>query len=51
MNNLVYISIFLAGWVVVQEFSWIGKSDLAWIFILLAVAIGLQGIHLLRKDK
>ena len=49
MKSLPYISIGLAGLVCLNEIAYIGKTSLAWVVILLGIAIGLQGIYLLKK--
>lgn len=51
MINLLYTSVFLAGLIIIQELSWIGKTDLAAVILGLAIAVGSQGIYLLYKEK
>ena len=51
MKYLPWISLIIAAIVVVNEITWIGKTDLAWIFIGLGVAVGLQAIYLLAEKK
>jgi len=49
MKYLPWISLIIAVIVVINEIMWIGKSDLAWVFIGLGVAVGLQSIYLIGK--
>jgi hypothetical protein len=49
MKYLPWISLIIAVIVVINEITWIGKSDLAWIIIGLGVAVGLQSIYLVGK--
>ena len=49
MRALLWVSIILAGIVAIVELTWLGKSDLAWIILLLAVAVGLQAVYLLMR--
>ena len=50
-KTLNIIALVIAGIVVVQEIPWLGRSNLAIIFLGLAVAIGLNSVaQLLRKD-
>ena len=51
MKILLQISLVLVGFVFLTELSWIGKSDLAVVIMGLAIAIGLQAIYLIKKDK
>lgn len=51
MKYLPWISLIIAGVVVVSEMAWIGKSDLAWVLVGLGVAIGLEAIYLLFGKK
>ena len=48
---LLWGSLVIASIVVIVELFWLGRSSLAWVVILLAIAIGLQAIHLLTKGK
>ena len=48
MKVLIWISIILAGIVAIVELTWLGRSDLAWVILLLAIAVGLQAVYLLR---
>ncbi len=49
MKNLLYISIILAGLVAVIELSYLGDSSLALVILILAIAVGLQGIYLIKN--
>jgi len=51
MKYLLWISLIIAAIIVVNEIMWIGRSDLAWLFIGLGVAVGLQSIYLLAEKK
>ena len=51
MKILLQISLVLVGFVFLTELAWIGKSDLAVVIMGLAIAIGLQAIYLIKKDK
>ena len=46
---LLWASLVITIVVVIQELFWLGRSSLAWIVLLLAVAIGLQAIYTLIK--
>lgn len=50
MKKLLYISLFISGWVVLNELSYLGRTDLALVIVGLAIAIGLQAAYLLKKD-
>jgi len=49
MKGLLWVSITIAAIVAIYELTWLGRSGLAWVIIVLAVAIGLQAVYLLRK--
>lgn len=49
MKGLLWVSITIAAVVAVYELTWLGRSDLAWVILGLAVAVGLQAVYLLRK--
>jgi len=49
MKNLLYISIGLAGIVILNELAYLGETGLAWVITGLAIAVGLQGIYLVKK--
>ena len=49
MKKLLYASLVISIIVVLIEITYISETSLAWVIIALAVAIGLQGIYLLRK--
>jgi len=49
MKGLLWVSIVIAAIVAIYELTWLGRSDLAWVILGLAIAVGLQSIYLLRK--
>ena len=49
MKYLLWVSLIIAVIVAVYELTWLGRSSLAWVIIVLAVAIGLQAVYLIRK--
>jgi len=49
MKGLLWASLVVVIIIVIQELFWLGKSDLAWVILGLAVAIGLQTVYLLTK--
>lgn len=51
MKYLIWISLVIAAVVVINEIMWLGKSSVAWIYISLGVAVGLQAIYLLSGKK
>lgn len=51
MKNLLYVSIVLSVFVILQELTYIGETNLAWVILLLAVAIGLQGVYLIKNKE
>lgn len=51
MKILLWASLIIVIIIIINELFWIGKSDLAWVIIGLAVAMGLQAVYLLAKKK
>jgi hypothetical protein len=51
MKALLYISIGIAGIVFLSELAWLGDSSLAPVIMGLCIAIGLQGIYLIKNNK
>jgi len=51
MKKLLYTSLVLAGLTIITELFYLARTTLALVIIGLAVAIGLQGIYLLKKIK
>ena len=51
MKGLLWISLVIAAIVAIYELTWLGRSDLAWVIIGLAVAMGLQAVYLLSKKQ
>lgn len=49
MKSLPWISLIIAVVVVIDEFTWIGKSDLAWVLIGLGVSVVLLAIHQIAR--
>jgi len=49
MKYLLWASLVIVIIIVINELTWLGRSDLAWVIIGLAVAIGLQTVYLIRK--
>ncbi len=49
MKILLWASLIIVIIIVINELTWLGRSDLAWVILGLAVAIGLQTVYLLRK--
>ncbi len=51
MKNLLWASLIIVIIIAINELFWLGKSDLAWVILGLAVAMGLQVTYLLIKEK
>jgi len=49
MKILLWASLIIVIMITINEFFWIGKSELAIVILGLAVAIGLPVVYLLRK--
>jgi len=49
MKYLLWTSLIIVVVLAICELAWIGKSDLAWVILGLAVAVGLQVVYLLIK--
>jgi hypothetical protein len=49
MKYLLWASLIIVIVIAIQELFWLGKSDLAWVILGLAVAMGLQVVYLLIK--
>lgn len=45
MKFLSWISLIIALIIVIYEFTWIGKSDLAWVLIGLGASVVLLAIY------
>lgn len=50
MKSLLYTSLALLGIVILNEFAYLGQTSLAWVLMVLAIAIGLQGIYLIKQS-
>ena len=51
MKVLLWASLIIVIIIAINELTWLGKSDLAWVIIGLAVAMGLQSVYLLIKTR
>ena len=51
MKILLWASLVIVIIIVINELTWLGRSDLAWVILGLAIAIGLQAIYFLRKKE
>jgi len=49
MKILLWASLVIVIILVINEITWLGRSDLAWVILGLAVAMGLQVVYLLIK--
>lgn len=49
MKILLWSSLIIVIIIAIQELFWLGRSDLAWVILGLAVAIGLPVVYLLVK--
>jgi len=49
-KTLIVIALIIAILVAINEWDWIGRSDLAWPLLGMSIAIGLLAIALLRKE-
>jgi len=49
MKILLWASLVIVIIIAINELFWLGKSDLAWVILGLAVAMGLQVVYLLIK--
>ena len=49
MKFLLWASLIIVIIIAINELFWIGRSDLAWVILGLAIAIGLQILYLLSK--
>lgn len=50
MKYLSYIAGIIAAIVIVQEFSYVGSTSLAWVIIGLAIAVLLNSIAIVKKE-
>ncbi len=51
MKTLLWVSLIIVIIVAINEVFWLGKSDLAWVILGLAVAMCLQAVYLLIKKE
>jgi len=49
MKILLWVALTIVIIVVINELTWLGRTDLAWVILGLAVAMGLQVVYLLIK--
>ena len=49
MKILLWAALIIVIIIAINELFWLGRSDLAWVILGLAVAIGLQVVYLLMK--
>jgi len=50
MKYLLWTSFIIVIVVVINELTWLGRTDLAWVILGLAVAVGLQVVYLLIRE-
>jgi len=50
-KTLLWISLIIASIVAIYELTWVYRSDLAWVIFAVAVAVILQAVYLLRRNK
>lgn len=50
MKYLLWASLVIVIIVAINELFWLGKSELAWVILGLAVAIGLPVVYLLIRE-
>ena len=48
-KSLLWGSLIIVIIVAINELFWLGRSDLAWVILGLAIAMGLQVVYLLIK--
>jgi hypothetical protein len=51
MKRLLWASLIIAIIVALVELFWLGRSELAWVIFGLAVAMVLQLVYLIRKNR
>ena len=49
MKSLLWASLIIVIIIAINELFWLGKSELAWVILGLAIAMGLQIVYLLKK--
>ena len=50
-KGLLWASLAIVIIVVINELFWLGRTDLAWVILGLAIALGLQAVYLIKKNK
>ncbi len=48
-KSLLWVSLIIVIIVAINELFWLGRSDLAWVILGLAIAMGSQAVYLLIK--
>lgn len=51
MKILLWASLVIIIIVAINELTWLGRTSLAWVILGLAVAMGLQVVYLLIKER
>ena len=51
MKCLPWVSLVISAIVVINEFFWIGKSDLAWLLIGLGISVVLLAVYQIAGKK
>ena len=51
MKILLWVSLVIVVIIAINELFWLGRSELAWVILGLAVAMGLQVVYLLIREK
>ena len=51
MKILLWASLVIVIVVAINELFWLGKTSLAWVILGLAIAMGLQVLYLLIKER
>ena len=51
MKYLLWAALIIVIIIAINELFWLGRSELAWVILGLAVAVGLQVVYLLIKKK
>ena len=49
MKYLLWAALIIVIIIIINELFWLGRSELAWVILGLAIAVGLQVVYLLRK--
>lgn len=49
LRTLLWVSLIIGFVVAINELTWVGRSDLAWVIFAIAAALILQAVYLLRR--